>query len=99
AVCLPGRPPYKVGRLGVPRSFQRINIYPRLTVFENVQVALIAHEHQQWNLFLPGPSLHRDSTQELLELVGLAGEAAEPAGERSYGKQKQLELAIALASQ
>ena len=47
----------------------------------------------------PGRSLHRDGTQELLELVGLAPEALETAGELSYGKQKQLELAIALASQ
>jgi len=96
---LVGLPPQKIVRLGIARSFQRINIYPRLTVFENVQVALIAHERQQWNLFRPGRSLYREGTQELLALVGLAGEARETAGELSYGKQKQLELAIALASQ
>ena len=56
---LVGLPPQKIVRLGIARSFQRINIYPRLTVFENVQVALIAHEGQQWNLFRPGRSLHR----------------------------------------
>ena len=50
-------PPQKIVRLGIARSFQRINIYPRLTVFENIQVALIAHEGQQWNLFRPGRSL------------------------------------------
>ncbi len=97
---LVGLPPQKIVRLGIARSFQRINIYPRLTVFENVQVALIAHEGQQWNLFRPGRSLHRH---------GHAGAARagrpraprreETAGELSYGKQKQLELAIALASQ
>jgi len=96
---LVGLPPQKIVRLGIARSFQRINVYPRLTVFENVQVALIAHEHQQWNLWRPGRSLYRAGTQELLDLVGLAAEAAEIAGELSYGKQKQLELAIALASQ
>ena len=47
---LVGLPPQKIVRLGIARSFQRINVYPRLTVFENVQVALIAHERQQWNL-------------------------------------------------
>ena len=51
---LVGLPPQKIVRLGIARSFQRINIYPRLTVFENVQVALIAHEKQQWNLIRPG---------------------------------------------
>ena len=51
------------------------------------------------HLFRPGRSLHRQATQELLDLVGLAREALETAGGLSYGKQKQLELAIALASQ
>jgi len=93
-----GMPPQKIVRLGIARSFQRINIYPRLTVFENVQVALIAHEGQQWNLFRPGRSLHRQATRELLDLVGLTAEVDEVGGELSYGKQKQLELAIALAA-
>jgi branched-chain amino acid transport system ATP-binding protein len=95
---LVGLPPQKIVRLGIARSFQRINIYPRLTVFENVQVALIAHEGQQWNLLRPGRSLYREGTAELLELVGLTRESPETAGELSYGKQKQLELAIALAA-
>jgi branched-chain amino acid transport system ATP-binding protein len=93
-----GLAPERIVRLGIARSFQRINIYPRLTVFENVQVALIAHEGQHWNLFKPGHSLHREETADLLKLVGLSSEASETAGELSYGKQKQLELAIALAS-
>jgi branched-chain amino acid transport system ATP-binding protein len=93
-----GMAPEKIVRLGIARSFQRINIYPRLSVFENVQVALIAHEGQHWNIFSPGRSLHREETADLLKLVGLDHEASEIAGELSYGKQKQLELAIALAS-
>jgi len=39
-----GIPPHKIVKLGLARSFQRINIYPRMTVFENVQVALIARD-------------------------------------------------------
>ncbi|MBL8674071.1 MAG: ABC transporter ATP-binding protein [Rhodospirillales bacterium] len=97
-VELVGRAPARIVRMGIARSFQRINIYPRMTVFENVQVALIAHAGQHWSLFRPGRSLHRAETAELLDLVGLSGEAAGTAGELSYGKQKQLELAIALAS-
>jgi branched-chain amino acid transport system ATP-binding protein len=93
-----GQAPERIVRLGIARSFQRINIYPRLTVFENVQVALIAHEGQQWNLFRAGRGLHREETADLLKLVGLDREAQEIGGELSYGKQKQLELAIALAS-
>ena len=96
---LVGLAPEKIVRMGIARSFQRINIYPRLTVFENVQVALIAHAGQQWNLFRLGRSLHQEETADLLHLVGLKDEAREIGGELSYGKQKQLELAIALASQ
>ena len=92
-----GIPPHKVVRLGLARSFQRINIYPRMTVFENVQVALIARDHNHFKLFSLGEPHNRKDTADLLELVGLEDEALEIAGELSYGKQKQLELAIALA--
>lgn len=92
-----GIPPHKVVRLGLARSFQRINIYPRMTVFENVQVALIARDHNHFKLFSLGEPHNRQDTADLLELVGLEDEALEIAGELSYGKQKQLELAIALA--
>ena len=92
-----GRPPHRIVKLGLARSFQRINIYPRMSVFENVQVALIARERQELRFFTLAAGLCGPETQALLELVGLAGEAEELAGELAYGKQKQLELAIALA--
>ena len=92
-----GMAPHKVVRLGLARSFQRINIYPRMTVFENVQVALIARERKHFKLFTLGEPQNRTETAELLQLVGLHGEAEGVAGELAYGKQKQLELAIALA--
>src|SRR4051812_5603348 len=93
-----GLPPERIVRQGIARSFQRINIYPRLTVFENVQVALIAREGKHTDLFRPGRSMARPEPAELLALVGLDDRAAEIAGELSYGMQKQLELAIALAA-
>ena len=92
-----GMAPHRIVKLGVARSFQRINIYPRMSVFENVQVALIARENQHLNMFKLAHGMNREETGELLELVDLDGEADEVAGELAYGKQKQLELAIALA--
>ncbi|MCB1744378.1 MAG: ABC transporter ATP-binding protein [Gammaproteobacteria bacterium] len=92
-----GQAPHRIVKLGLARSFQRINIYPRMTVFENVQVALIARENKTFRLFSLGHAQNRKETSELLELVALDEEANEIAGELSYGKQKQLELAIALA--
>jgi branched-chain amino acid transport system ATP-binding protein len=70
-----------------------------MTVFENVQVALIARDDRSFHMFSLGYNLNRDETGELLQLVGLHDTADEIAGELAYGKQKQLELAISLASQ
>ena len=90
---------YQICRLGVGRSFQRTNIYPRLTVFENIQAAVLAHRGKSFNFFTPVESLFRDETEAILEKVGLQGHGMEMGGSLSYGFQKQLELGIALASE
>jgi branched-chain amino acid transport system ATP-binding protein len=93
-----GLPPHRIVKMGIARSFQRINIYPRMSVFENVQVALIARDDRQLNLITPAHGLNNAETDELLALVGLSDESNEVAGELAYGRQKQLELAISLAA-
>ncbi len=93
-----GQAPHRIVKLGIARSFQRINIYPRMTVFQNVQVALIARDGNHFRFFTPATRFNREETWELLDLVGLTEEAQEVAGELAYGRQKQLELAISVAS-
>lgn len=93
-----GLEPHVVVRLGMARSFQRVNIFPRKTVAENVAVACIARDGRHWRLFESARGLYDEECAALLERVGLAGEAALPAGELAYGKQKQLELAVSLAA-
>lgn len=93
-----GMPPHRIVRLGLSRSFQRVNVYPRLSVFENVQVAHIAHRNRQYRLFEPAANLYRAEVLSTLEQMGLIEDAGLRAGLLAYGKQKQLELAIALAS-
>ena len=93
-----GLPPYRIVKRGLARSFQRINIYPRMTVFQNVQVALIAQNNQHLHFFTRAHNLYKEETEDLLELVDLLGEIQDIAGELAYGKQKQLELAISLAA-
>ena len=68
-----------------------------MSVFENVQVALMARDHRNFTMFRIGARFNRDETSDLLGLVGLSEAAGEQAAELAYGKQKQLELAIALA--
>jgi branched-chain amino acid transport system ATP-binding protein len=93
-----GRPPHTICQMGIGRSFQRTNIFPRLSVFDNVQVAVLAHLRRTLNMLTPARGLVRDETLALLEAVGLAAEEQSTSGTLSYGLQKQLELGIALAS-
>ncbi|MGB6535757.1 MAG: ABC transporter ATP-binding protein [Xanthobacteraceae bacterium] len=93
-----GAPPYRICRMGVGRSFQRTNIFPQLTVFENVQAAFLVHYRRGRNFWVRADALYRDETAALLASIGLAGEESTIAGTLSYGNQKQLELGLALAS-
>jgi len=92
-----GIAPHKLCALGVARSFQRTNIFPRLTVFQNVQAALIAHRGRGRDLWSRVEHVYRDEAMALLADVNLADKAPLAGGTLSYGNQKQLELGIALA--
>jgi branched-chain amino acid transport system ATP-binding protein len=94
-----GRAPREIWRLGVGRTFQITATFPTMTVRENVQVALVSHHGQLFNLFASTPKLARDEAGRLLELVGMSGYADRPCGELAYGDLKRLELAVALANQ
>ena len=88
---------HKVCRLGLGRSFQRINIFSRLTVFENIQAAVLTHRGKSFNFFTPVQPLFQEETHKILERVGLQEHRDEVSGSLAYGFQKQLELGIALA--
>ncbi|MBI4269788.1 MAG: ABC transporter ATP-binding protein [Candidatus Rokubacteria bacterium] len=94
-----GLPPHQVCRLGMGRSFQRTNIFPRLSVFQNVQAAFISHRGRGLDLLSRVDRLYRDETDALLASLGLLERAGEMSGFLSHGAQKQLELGIALASE
>jgi branched-chain amino acid transport system ATP-binding protein len=91
-------PPHRICRMGIGRSFQRTNIFPKLTVFENLQAAFLVHHGRGHNFWIRADSLYRDETAALLSSIGLAGQENTVAGTLSYGNQKQLELGLALAS-
>lgn len=93
-----GVPPHRICGLGMGRSFQRANIFPKLTVFENVQAALLAHRGRGWDFWSRSAALCREESQQLLGSIGLGDQAQAVAGTLSYGNQKQIELGIALAS-
>lgn len=89
--------PYDIVRSGIGRSFQCLNIFPMLTAFENVQVAVISYKGKSLSLFRTKEGLFKDETDRILDEVGLSEVKNERSGSLSYGYQKQLELGIALA--
>jgi branched-chain amino acid transport system ATP-binding protein len=93
------RRPYQICRLGVGRSFQRTNIFPRLTVYQNIQAAVLVHQGRSFTFFRPVDVFFQKETEEILDRVGLKEYAETVSGSLSYGFQKQLELGIALASE
>jgi branched-chain amino acid transport system ATP-binding protein len=93
-----GVSPHRICRFGIGRSFQHTNIFPKLTVFENVQAALLVHRGLGRNFWSRSASLAREESAMLLASIGLARHAQAVAGTLAYGNQKQLELGIALAS-
>ena len=91
-----GLPAYKTCRKGITRSFQVVNIFPALTVFENVQIAVFAQAHKTMKLFTPSKRTCIKETLEIVGNVGLADKKNEICGSLSHGDQKVLEIAIAL---
>ncbi|MBI5571883.1 MAG: ATP-binding cassette domain-containing protein, partial [Desulfomonile tiedjei] len=75
-----------------------VNVFPRLTVFENVQAAVLAHQGKTFNLLSPARRLAVQETTEILESVGLCPAADRVSGSLSHGEQKVLEIAIALGN-
>ncbi len=83
---------HEIVGLGIARTFQRTSVFPNDTVADNVLIGL----HRQGRR-LPAPAL-RQRAALLLDRVGLAGRAAERAGALSYGEQRLVGVALALAT-
>jgi branched-chain amino acid transport system ATP-binding protein len=92
-----GMAPHAISRMGIGRSFQKLNVFPRLSTFENVQVAVLSAQEKSRNLFAWSRSMVKDETEEVLASVGLLDQRDRLGGLLSHGDQKRLELGIALA--
>ncbi len=92
-------PAHEICRRGIARSFQIANIFPRLTVFRNVQVSVLSQHKLSEKLFYPTQKLAVEETHAILDTVGLADRANEIAGSLSHGDKRVLEIAIALGNE
>jgi branched-chain amino acid transport system ATP-binding protein len=87
-------------RLGLCRSFQVVNVFPELTVFDNIQLPALAVRKRARRFFgslSRETDVHRE-VNEILEIIGLAEESSTVANALSHGDERVLEVGIALAA-
>ncbi len=104
AIRLDGRridalPPFEIYRLGLARSFQITNIFPKLSVYENLRCATLWSLGYRYAFWRPidGLSDVREKTGWLMEQIGLARRRDVPAGVLSYAEQRALEIGVTVA--
>jgi branched-chain amino acid transport system ATP-binding protein len=102
---LNGLAPYRITRCGIARTFQNIRVFKEMTLAENVLVAIGRQDrYGAMGVLWPSARLRaaqqreRAEAKKLLAKVGLADKAAILAGTLSYGEQRRLEIARALAT-
>src|SRR3954464_9961343 len=95
-----GLPAYKRSRLGLARSFQITSLLPDFTAADNVALAAQAHDGHSFRFLADARKEKRlrDAAHAALERVGLASRADVPVARLSHGEQRELELAVALAT-
>ena len=91
--------PHRRALLGISRTFQITNLFPRLTVAENMQLALRGTTSRKFLFFGDGAATSDEKARgdQALEIVRLSARAGSLVKELSYGEQRQLEMAMALA--
>ena len=96
---LAGMAPYEINRMGLSRSFQITNIFPKMSVFENVRCSLLwaqGYKYSWWNMVSRSQEL-TDGANAILEQINLTPRAELPAGVLSYAEQRALEIGITIA--
>ncbi len=94
-----GLPPYRIAHLGIGRSFQITNIFPNLTVLENIRLAAQARGNDNFKLFQHFSKFrqYREKALQTIEQVGLQANTLSLARNLAHGQKRKLELGIILA--
>lgn len=94
-----GWKPHHLVRLGIGRSFQIINIFPEMSVFENIRNAVLSRHGIRLDMAhtVGGLRKVRKDSERIVEMVGLEDSQAQRAASLPYGAQRSLEIGLALA--
>lgn len=94
-----GMHPYEIAKIGIGMAFQRTNIFPRMTTYQNVEVAVVARTQRSRNFVSSTQSFSdiKRETLKILDKVGLADRLDSMSSTLSHGDQKLLDIAIAIA--
>ncbi len=95
-----GWPPEKISRAGLGRSYQKTNIFQPFTVWENIRLAAQSRTPHaaRWLGLASRITAANERAERALELAGLQARRAVIAGTTSHGEQRQLEIAMTLAT-
>lgn len=95
-----GLPPHVINRRGLSRSFQITNVYPRMSVAENLRTSIMGRHGHRLTLFRPiaGLTAVNAEVDEYLERLRLTRQRDNLAGNLSYSEQRILEMGMALAT-
>jgi branched-chain amino acid transport system ATP-binding protein len=94
-----GLPPYQINRRGLSRSFQVSNVFPKMSVWENIRCALLwatGHRYTFWKNIDKLPEV-RERTAQILQEINLTPRRDVPAGLLAYAEQRTLEIGITIA--
>lgn len=92
-------PAYARCNLGITRSFQITSVYPKFTVYESVLMALLSHRKVTLKFFSSANKFFKEKVWNILEDVGLDGQANTLGDSISHGDKKRLELAVTLGTE
>jgi branched-chain amino acid transport system ATP-binding protein len=95
-----GLPPFQINRRGLSRSFQITNIFPRLSVEENLRCAVLWSLGYRYAFWTSLDRLRdvRERAEWLMERIGLTARRSVPAGVLSYAEQRALEIGITIGA-
>ncbi|MBB4368754.1 branched-chain amino acid transport system ATP-binding protein [Bradyrhizobium sp. cir1] len=91
--------PYEINRRGLSRSFQVTNIFPKLSVYENIRCAVLwslGYRYSFWR-FVDRLKDANERAEEIMEMIALSSRHGVPAGVLAYAEQRALEIGITIA--